>query len=49
MAHGSLRTTLGAASTEEDVEKLLNELPPIIERLRNMSPLWYDFKRKGER
>ena len=31
-AHGSLRTTLGAASTEEDVEKLLNELPPIIER-----------------
>ena len=48
-AHGSLRTTLGAASTEEDVEKLLNELPPIIERLRNMSPLWYDFKRKGER
>ena len=48
-AHDSLRTTLGAASTEEDVEKLLNELPPIIERLRNMSPLWYDFKRKGER
>ena len=48
-AHGSLRTTLGAASTEEDVEKLLNELPPIIERLRNMSPLWDDFKRKGER
>ena len=48
-AHGSLRTTLGAASTEEDVENLLNELPPIIERLRNMSPLWYDFKRKGER
>lgn len=48
-AHGSLRTTLGAASTEEDVEKLLNELPPIIERLRNMSPLWYEFKRKGER
>lgn len=48
-AHGSLRTTLGAESTEEDVEKLLNELPPIIERLRNMSPLWYDFKRKGER
>ena len=48
-AHGSLRTSLGAASTEEDVEKLLNELPPIIERLRNMSPLWYDFKRKGER
>ena len=48
-AHGSLRTTLGAASTEEDVEKLLNELPPIIERLRNMSPLWDDFKRNGER
>ena len=48
-AHGSLRTTLGAASTEEDVEKLLNELPPIIERLRNMSPLWSDFVKKGEK
>ena len=39
-AHGSLRTTLGAASTEEDVEKLLNDLPPIIERLRMLSPLY---------
>ena len=47
-AHGSLRTTLGAASTEEDVEKLLNELPPIIERLRNMSPLWKNHLREVE-
>lgn len=49
LAHGSLRLTLGAGSTEEDVDYVIEVTPPIIERLRNMSPLWYDFKRKGER
>ncbi|WP_244833056.1 cysteine desulfurase NifS [Clostridium sp. BJN0001] len=48
IAHGSLRLTLGYGSTEEDVDYLLKELPPIIERLRNMSPLWDEFK-KGEK
>ena len=48
-AHGSLRLTLGDGSTEEDVKYVLEVLPPIIERLRNMSPLWEDFIKKGER
>lgn len=48
-AHGSLRMTLGAGSTEEDVDYVLEVLPPIIERLRNMSPLWEDFIKKGVR
>ena len=49
LAHGSLRLTLGDGSTEEDVDYVLEVLPGIIQRIRNMSPLWYDFKRKGER
>ena len=48
-AHGSLRLTLGDNSTEEDVDYILEVLPPIIERLRNMSPLWEDFLKKGEK
>lgn len=39
VAHGSLRLTMGKDNTEEDVEYFLEVLPPIIERLRAMSPL----------
>jgi cysteine desulfurase len=39
-AHGSLRITLGRYNTEEEVDILLSELPPIIQRFRNMSPLY---------
>lgn len=49
LAHGSLRLTLGDASTEEDVNYVLEVVPPIIERLRNMSPLWEDYIKKGEK
>ena len=48
IAHGSLRLTIGDSTTEEEVDYVLKTVPPIIERLRNMSPLWYDFKKKGE-
>lgn len=49
IAHGSLRLTMGDGSTEEDVDYVLEVVPPIIERLRNMSPLWDDFLKKGEK
>jgi len=39
-AHGSLRLTLGYGSTEEDVQEVLKILPGIVQRLRNMSPLY---------
>ncbi len=39
IAHGSLRLTFGEEDTKEDVKYLLEVLPPIIERLRSMSPL----------
>ncbi|NFT06757.1 MULTISPECIES: cysteine desulfurase NifS [Clostridium] len=47
-AHGSLRLTLGDGSNIEDVDYVIETLPPIIQRLRNMSPLWEDFLKKGE-
>ena len=40
IAHGSLRLSLGDENTEKDVDYILEVLPPIVERLRNMSPLW---------
>ncbi|MDR2898974.1 MAG: cysteine desulfurase NifS [Clostridiales bacterium] len=42
-AHGSLRLTLGRYNTEEEVDTLLNVLPPIVQRLRDMSPLYESF------
>lgn len=38
-AHGSLRLTLGKSNTEADIDYVIEILPPIIERLRAMSPL----------
>jgi len=39
VAHGSVRMTLGTGNTDEDVDYVLEVLPPIIDRLRAMSPL----------
>ncbi len=39
-AHGSLRFSLGKYNTEDDVNKLIEVLPGIVEKLRLMSPLW---------
>lgn len=40
VAHGSLRLSLSENNSVEDVDYILEVLPPIIERLRDMSPLW---------
>lgn len=49
-AHGSIRFSLGYQNTEADVDAVLKELPPIVERLRGMSPLYDDFmKNKGDK
>ncbi|MFO7982476.1 MAG: cysteine desulfurase NifS [Desulfuromonadales bacterium] len=44
LAHSSTRFSLGPDNTEEDVDYVLEIMPPIIERLREMSPL---YKKKG--
>lgn len=43
IAHGSLRITLGQDNTKEDIDFLVDSLVEIVERLRNMSPLYEDF------
>ena len=40
VAHGSLRLSLSESNTVEDVDYILEVLPPIVDRLRQMSPLW---------
>ncbi|MCL6559222.1 MAG: cysteine desulfurase NifS, partial [Firmicutes bacterium] len=40
IAHGSLRLTLGRDNNEVDVDYFLEALPPIVQRLRSMSPIY---------
>lgn len=39
IVHGSLRLSLGRMNTQEDVDRVLEVLPEIVQKLRNMSPL----------
>ncbi|MEW6593887.1 MAG: cysteine desulfurase NifS [Thermodesulfobacteriota bacterium] len=39
-AHGSVRLSLSVYNTEAEVDYVLEKLPPIIEKLRAMSPFW---------
>ncbi len=41
-ANGTLLMTLGTGTSAEDVDYVLEKLPPIVERLRSMSPLYED-------
>lgn len=40
VAHGSLRLSLSEYNTQEEIDFIVETLPPIIQRLRDMSPLW---------
>ncbi len=40
IAHGSLRISLGRFTTEADIDFFLEVFPPIVERLRSMSPVY---------
>lgn len=44
IAHGSLRITFGEENTDEDIDYLLSVLPNIVQRLRDMSPLYEKVK-----
>ncbi len=47
VAHGSLRISVSEYTTEEEIDKLIEVLPVIVNKLRSMSPLW-DHIIKGE-
>lgn len=47
IAHGSLRVTFGEENTMEDIQYLVEVLPPIVEKLRGMSPLFEKNKNHG--
>ena len=48
IAHGSLRLTLGEETTREDIDYVVDSLKEIVARLREMSPLYEDFVKKGK-
>jgi cysteine desulfurase len=48
LAKGSIRMSLGWDNTAEDIDRVIEALPAVVERLRGISPLWSDYK-KGRR
>ena len=49
IAHGSLRLTLSAETTMEDIDFVVDCIKQIIESLRSMSPLYEDFVKKNQK
>ncbi len=45
LAKGSLRLSLGRENTLEEIEKVIDVLPKVVDRLRAISPLWGDYKK----
>ncbi len=46
IAHGSLRLTLGEETTREELDYVVEKIKEIVQRLRDMSPLYEDFIKK---
>lgn len=49
IAHGSLRMTLGADTTKEEIDYTVDCLKEIVEEIRSMSPLYEDFMKKQDK
>ena len=47
IAHGSLRLTLSAENTEEEIDYVAETIKQVVQRLRMMSPLYEDFVKKN--
>ncbi len=45
-AHGSLRLSITHETTDEDIDYIIEKVPPIVKRLRDMSPLWEEIEDK---
>ena len=48
VAHGSLRLSLSHYNTPEEIEYILDEVPQVVQTLRNMSPVWRELQ-EGKR
>jgi len=49
-AHGSIRFSLSIYNTKEEMDYIIEHLPPIIQKLRDISPFWRDYlKSQGKR
>ncbi len=48
IAHGSLRLTLNETNTKEEMDFVVESIKEIVDRLRNMSPLYEDFIKKNK-
>jgi cysteine desulfurase len=46
-AHGSIRFSLSRFTTDEDIDTIIREMPPVIQRLREMSPFGREFLTKS--
>jgi len=42
-AHGSIRFSLSIYNTKEEMDYIIEHIPPIIQRLRDISPFWKDY------
>ncbi len=48
LAQGSILFSLGISNNDEDVDYVLDVMPPAVDRLRQMSPLYAKFTRTGK-
>ena len=52
VAHGSLRLTLSEETTDEDIDYMIENVPQVVNYLRDMSPLWEEIcanaRKEGE-
>lgn len=49
IAQGSITMTLSKYNTDEDIDYVLQEFPPIVQKLRSLSPLYSYFQKTGKR
>ena len=47
-AHGSLRLSISHSTTDEDIDYIIEKVPEVVEKLRNMSPLWEEVVKNGK-
>ena len=47
-AHGSLRLSISHETTDEDIDYIIDTVPGIVKRLREMSPLWEEVVKENK-